>query len=97
MDDNYNVVCKDPAILDLCFVIGDSFPFFFDFPFDISFYTIEAKINGKNISNTATATRINLNITPEVSGTLQNHMTWYLKLVKGEIATTCIKGKFLSK
>jgi hypothetical protein len=97
MSDNYNVACRDTAILDLCFVKGDSFSFEVVFPFDISTYTVVAKINSQDFTKSVSGTKLNLTITKAISANLSDHMQWYLKLEKGTESITYIKGKYLQE
>lgn len=94
---DYNVACREPEILDLCFVKGDSFPMSFTFPFSLSEYTVVSKINSQDIPQVITGSTVELIITKSISANLSDHNTWYLKLEKGAESITYIKGKYLQK
>jgi hypothetical protein len=91
----YNLASRETETLDLSFIIGDSFPFEIRFPFDLSEYSVIAKIKDMDIATTKSGSSLSLLITKQQSATLSQQSPWYLKLEKGTQSITYVKGKFI--
>lgn len=79
--------------VDLSFVPGDDFPFELTFPFDISGYTIIAKIGSLDLKVDKVSEYIVV-LTADSFVNLANKTPWYLKLIKDGITRTYIKGVY---
>jgi len=88
-------ISKDFAVLNLSFVPGDDFIFTVTFPFDISDYTIIAKIGTEDFDfDSLSDTSFTLSLTEEQTAKIKNNSHWFLKLQKEDTQRTYIKGVY---
>jgi len=88
-------ISKDFAVLNLSFVPGDDFIFTVTFPFDVSDYTIVAKIGAEDFTKEdLTDFSFTLALTEEQTAKIKNNAHWSLKLSKDDTMRTYIKGVY---
>ena len=88
-------ISKDFAVLNLSFVPGDDFIFTVTFPFDVSDYTIVAKIGAEDFDfDSLSDYSFTLALTKAQTLTVKDGAHWSLKLSKDDTMRTYIKGVY---